>query len=82
MKTIVISADGSGIEAIYDDSLPLHSIGDTKMERASNVVWDQRVQMWRVDLAKRFKEKHMHSRWFEKRQDAIDFEIKHLNKIL
>ncbi len=47
MKKHVISCYPSGtVEAVQNDEIPLHSLGRSQMERASDVVWEEADQKW------------------------------------
>ena len=76
----VIDKDG-GIKTLYFDQFPLEDIGSAECERASDVVWDNELQAWKVQLRPPFDGLQVDGT-FKSRQEAIDAEVRFLNDLM
>jgi len=85
--TVKITPEGD-IYFLYNDDSPLRQIGDMQLKRASNVVWDEKCQGWKVKTLLPVPDTQDHTvdfninQTFHQRSEAIDYEIKFLNEIL
>jgi hypothetical protein len=74
-KIIIISPDGE-IKTIYNDELQEMDLGALSVKRASNVEFDEDSQKWRIVDA---ETDSLIGVGFDKRSDAIDYEVQFLN---
>jgi NADPH-dependent 7-cyano-7-deazaguanine reductase QueF-like protein len=85
METVVeISPDGRTIRFLYKDGHPLMELGHVKMERASNVLWDEDNQVWKLYM-KSHNDQQIpfgNPEGYKRREDAIAAEIEQLNQLL
>jgi len=75
-KVIVIKPNGE-VVTIYSDAFPLKNLGKSKIQRASNVLFDEEVQKWYIEIQGNKLEK-----FFDSRNDCIEYEVQYLNDIL
>ena len=78
--SIHIMPDGS-IEGVQQDSLNLCELGHVTNERASDITWDVGSQQWSAIIRYEFRNSRAeaHQEWFDKRSDAVDWEVAYLN---
>jgi len=56
MRKHVISCHPSGLmEAVQNDELSLREFGRVQMERASDVTWDEKHQIWKAVIRPEFR---------------------------
>lgn len=79
-KTVLISPEGI-IAFIHEDNHPAFDCGDAKMERISNVEWNEIEQLWEVHLLKG-PLSDMAPAKFKSRAAAIEWEVEYFNENL
>jgi hypothetical protein len=72
-----VTADGS-IGGLYFDDFNLSEMGDRKVERASEILFDESRQLWDVLLPSQ-DEPHVYARGFASYEVARTFEVEWLN---
>ena len=75
---LLIKPDGN-VETLYTEQIDLRALGDLHVERASNVEFDDDEQGWRVLYP---NNTIMLEEVFTTRQEALDAEVRHLQKQL
>lgn len=82
MKEYVAVVDPKGgIKTLYFDEFPLEEIGSAECERASDVVWDEKLQAWKIQLRPPFDGLQIDGTW-KSRKEAIAAEVAFLNNVL
>ena len=81
MRRHVISCYPSGmVEAVQNDEIPLHSLGRSQMERASDVTWNGGAQVWCAVIREEFRNPDTKYYYANKsRAKCIEWEIGYLN---
>lgn len=71
---IEVSPDGKEVSGLYSDCFPWNKIGELEVRRASDVFFNPRTQKWLVKILPDL----VLSEGFDKRKDAIAYEIAYL----
>ena len=81
MSKHVISCFPSGVaEAVLNDEVPLHLLGKSQMTRASDVEWDDGIQLWVATIRPEFRQEGKdHTFAHESRSVCIEWELEYLN---
>lgn len=82
MKTVIKITPGGDTISLYQDGHPLLGTGNVQLARASNVVWDEDRQEWRIKLKDKDGNEHDVELGFSDRSKAVDFEITMLHHLL
>lgn len=77
-KVVVYKPDGT-VKFLYSDGHPALELGKATIERASDVFFDEDRQEWRIHIR---GEREPLREGFQKRQDAINYEVEYLNQQL
>jgi hypothetical protein len=75
-RVVVVYPTGE-VSFLYEDGHPLLSLATAKVERVSDVDWDESLQGWTVRFRVPFTHlnERCEGRVFKKRQHALDFEV-------
>lgn len=75
---IKVSPDGKEATGLYSDLFPWKSLGGLEIKRASDVFFSLRDQKWGVRVLGGNKPDKILPQRFDKRKDAIEYEIAYL----
>ncbi len=84
MNTVVIHKNGD-LEFIYADGHPGLETGGVTINRASDVEWDNKSQLWQIWFRKPWSYLLGKVRWpegFKTRKEALDKEVEILESLL
>jgi hypothetical protein len=84
-ETVVKVTKGGEVYFLYNDGSPLIQLGSCAMQRASNVVWNEKEQGWEVIFnipTNGEIQKIPNGTIFKDRSEAVQFEVKLLSKYL
>lgn len=73
--TLSISDNGD-IETLWTDKIPLQELGSLSMSRASNIEFNEGIQMWEVFIAGSKVAAYANP----SRQECLDWEIEYFNR--
>lgn len=81
MKHVIsCMADGT-MTQVQNDDFPLHEIGESSMERASDVFWDEPSQKWVAVIREKFWQiVGPHEYAHKSRSECIKWEIEYLQR--
>lgn len=74
---MTVLPDGN-VEFIYDDLVPIESLGIAEIERASDIIFDIEQQKWKIEFRDHIGLSC--GELFEKRGDAVRTEVRTLAK--